>query len=71
MLRVCLWPERGKEWAIDLLIVAACCVHARKENRFASEARTHNSHNARSYFSFDLSNSKYDYVFCWLGYVKK
>ncbi|MBF4237304.1 hypothetical protein EAY82_22590, partial [Vibrio anguillarum] len=60
MLRVCLWPERGKEWAIDLLIVAACCVHARKENRFASEARTHNSYNA--HFSHQMAYLPFQYV---------
>jgi hypothetical protein len=39
MLRVCRRPDARKGWAKNLLIVAACCVHARRENRFEVEAR--------------------------------
>ena len=38
--------ERHKGWANDLLIVAARCVHVRRENRFEVIARNINSYNA-------------------------
>lgn len=42
MLSGLLKAKRGKGWASELLIVGLEAVHARRENRFTSEARNIN-----------------------------